>query len=236
MLLKIRYTLTQPEAVQNRFQTRNPLRGKPQYHIYPGMKAPFVYAHRDGFNALHQGVFGFVPPWDSDSTPNAYLNAGSENILDKVTFRDAFATSRCLVIADGFYVWDETQPYYVRLRSRQLFGIAGIFGRNTYHQPPLDSFALLTTFPNLLVAEVHHRMSVIIRPEHEAYYLDPSTPLQDVQSLLLPYEDEDMEMYPVSPRLNAAKDNSRDYIRPLTDHQEKLHLDTNQKTEQLPFF
>ncbi|MEO8394357.1 MAG: hypothetical protein ABI700_15300 [Chloroflexota bacterium] len=52
-------------------------------------------------------------------------------------------------------------------------------------------------------------MPVILRPEDETRFLDPTTPLNDVFALMLPLDGEDMEMYAVSPRLNAARRGSR---------------------------
>ena len=49
---------------------------------------------------------------------------------------------RCLVAADGLFLWDEKQPYLLRLSSKKLFGIAGILAINEHYNPPLVSFAL----------------------------------------------------------------------------------------------
>lgn len=213
----LRYTLTQPEAVQKRFQTNISLSGEPNYNCHPGKGYPFVYAHKDGFNALHLGAFGLVPPHETRTRPESFLLARSDTILEKPTFRDAFRTHRCLVVADGFYVWKSAQPYYVRLKSGVLFGIAGIFARNTQHGFNFDSFAPISTDANTLIEPLHERMFAIIRKEDEAYYLDPSTPIDKVRSLIMPFEEEEMELYKVSRKLNTATNNSENYIFPLKE-------------------
>ena len=151
------------------------------------MNAPIVYAHRDGYNALAMGLFGFLPPWFPTSDRNSFLIARAESILEKGTFRDAFAHTRCLVVADGLFLWDEKQPYYMRMRSKKLFGIAGIFAINEHYSPPLVSFALLTTEANSATWHIHKRTCVIIKPEDEAKYLDPATPLDEVIATLDAY-------------------------------------------------
>ena len=72
---------------------------------------------------LTQGVFGFVPPWDPNKEANSFLVTRSETTLEKGTFRDAFTKTRCLVVADGSFLWDEKQPYCVRLKSLDFLGL-----------------------------------------------------------------------------------------------------------------
>lgn len=235
MWAKTGYTLTQPDAVQARFQTINGIRGgKPLYNIRPNMKVPFVCQNERGENALVGALFGFIPPWESPSDLGGYPHARSEEIQTKPSFRDAFLRNRCLVIVDGFFVWDQQyKPYYVRLKTGGLFGIAGIFSLNYNYKPMLISFALLTTFPNVLIMDVHHRMPVIIRAEDEARYLDPVTPINDVKNMLVAYDDEQMEMYRVTSWLNEATDNMREYARPLRKGNSETYRSDIQEYQQL---
>ena len=234
-LPKIRYTLTQPSLVHKRFGTPTPLSGAPQYNLHPGMYAPIVLWH-EGRTALTQGVFGFVPPWDTNVEVNSFLIARSETVLEKGTFRDAFANTRCLVVADGFFLWDGKQPYYVRLRSRQLFGIAGIFAVNYHHRTPLVSFALLTAEANPATWHIHKRTCVIIKPEDEAAYLNPATPLEDVIPMLEAYPEDRMEVIKVSPRLTRATNNSPSFIQRYEGDAEEDERNVQESTGQLSFF
>ena len=234
-LPQIRYTLTQPSVVHKRFGTPNPLSGKPQYNMHPGMYAPIVLWH-EGRIALTQGVFGFVPPWFTDREPNSFLIARSETILEKGTFRDAFTSMRCLVVADGLFLWDGKQPYYVRLKSRQLFGIAGIFAVNYHYSSPLVSFALLTADSNSATWHINKRTCVIIKSQDEAAYVNPATALDDVMPMLEAYPEDNMEVIKVSPRLTKATNNSPSFIQRYEGDAEEESGNVQESAGQRSFF
>lgn len=94
------------------------------------------------------------------------------------TFRDAFKKKRCLVLADGFYEWRRTKegkvPYRIALKTEAPFAFAGIW--STVHNAvgqPQTTFAIITTESNELVAQIHHRMPVILGEEDEKDWLNP---------------------------------------------------------------
>src|SRR5690242_10198570 len=50
--------------------------------------------------------WGLIPSWAKDmKIGNSLLNARSESIASKPSFRSAFKARRCLIAADGFYEW-----------------------------------------------------------------------------------------------------------------------------------
>ena len=75
---------------------------------------------------------------------------------------------------------------------------------------------MITTHPNELVQDIHDRMPVILKPEDEKYWLDPS--IQDISKLnhlLRPLEQGLMEAYEVSPLVNSPKNNSIELIQKI---------------------
>lgn len=216
------YILTQPTHVARRFQTRIGVNGKPNYNMHVNTIVPTISRSPSGENEVVMRFFGYIPPWiKPDETGKTVLTtiARSETAHDLPTFRDAFQTSRCLVPADGCYLWDkDKQPYLLRLKSRELFALAGFWTINAHHNPRLNTFSLLTVYPNELVAQIHHRMVVILRPEDEGAYLDPTTPLDQVRQMLVPYPADRMEMFKVTPRPKNTKGNAPKYIQPIEDN------------------
>jgi putative SOS response-associated peptidase YedK len=210
-----RYILTKPMMIAHRFRTIQNVTGEPSYNIRAPAKVPTISQNADNRNEVVIRVLAFVAPSTGSNNARGITVARSETVYDRPLFRDAFRAHRCLAVADGCYLWDKKQPYLLRLKSGGLFGIAGIYAINPHFRPALNSFCILTTFPNLLVAEFCHRMPVILRPEDEARYLDPKTPLDEVRKLLLPYDDEEMEMFPVTPKLTKATTNSKEFIKPI---------------------
>src|SRR5688572_5240827 len=77
----------------------------PRYNIAPTQTVPAaVVDPTDGLRRLREFIWGLVPPWaDDPKIGNQLLNARSETLADKPSFRDAFRRRRCLVAADGFY-------------------------------------------------------------------------------------------------------------------------------------
>jgi putative SOS response-associated peptidase YedK len=83
-------------------------------------------------------------------------------------FRKAFERRRCLVPADGFYEWQGAkppkQPYFIHKPDDGQFAFAGLWER--WKAPkdaePLDTYTIITTRPNAMMATIHNRMRVIL--------------------------------------------------------------------------
>ena len=182
--------------------------------------------------------WGLVPSWaDDPSVGNRMINARAETAATRPAFRDAMRRRRCLVPADGFYEWKKLddadssgrggataaanprgkahkaprkQPYLFRMKNDRPFAFAGLWDTWWRDGEKLESFTILTTSPNELVAPVHDRMPVIIVPEDYARWLDPERNATDVQDLLRPYAAGEMEAIPVSKHVNTpANDDPR---------------------------
>jgi hypothetical protein len=100
----------------------------------------------------------------------ANINAKAEGIENRPAFREAFQRRRCLVPVDNFYEWKKTgagkQPYAVALADHGLMILAGLW--ENWRSPAgewVRSFAIVTTTPNELCAELHNRMPVVLGPE-----------------------------------------------------------------------
>ncbi len=132
-------------------------------------------------------VWGLVPHFAPDVSIWKYtLNARIETVDIKPSFRKSIG-NRCLVISDGFYEWKEEivngkkfkQRYLISLYDQQLFSFAGIYSswNNPFGGEKLDTFTILTTKANDLVASIHskNRMPVILSPEQEKHWLSGSS-------------------------------------------------------------
>ena len=150
------------------------------------------------------------------------INARAETVAEKSAFRDAFRRSRCLVIADGFYEWKRDgkarRPVYVRLKSCEPFGMAGIY--SLWHSPDGEDIctcAIITTDANELLRPVHDRMPVIIPKELEDIWLNPRMADNElVMSILTPFSADLMECYEVSGVINRADFDKPEAIEPLS--------------------
>jgi putative SOS response-associated peptidase YedK len=78
------------------------------------------------------------------------------------------------------------------------------------------SFAIITTAPNELCAEIHNRMPVVLKPERWPIWLgeEPADASQ-LKSLLAPYPAEEMTCWPVSARVGNVRNNDPSLIEPI---------------------
>ena len=208
-----RYTLTsKAEAVEQHLKIRV---DKSQYaqtwNAAPGEKHLVVSAQDK--TTANWFLWGLIPHWATDKKiSNPLINARSETIEDKPTFKRLLQKNRCLVVTDGFYEWKkigkESIPYYVRFRDQRIFCIAGLWD-NCYNSTgnQVQSFTIITTPANKLVSPIHNRMPVIINHSNERKWLDNSIDTAHLTTLLRPYPTDSMLAYPVSKMVNSAKNN-----------------------------
>jgi putative SOS response-associated peptidase YedK len=220
-----RYTLSQPEQVQARFETANEMpQYDARYNIPPTSTNPIVM--RRSPNTVQLARWNLVPFWVKDPRKLAVMiNARAEGIQGKPAFRRAIRSQRCLVPADGFYEWKELKrggakserfPWHICLKGRPLFAFAGIYElwRNPDGHEQL-TYAIITTRANALMEPLHERMPVILHPEDEDTWLDGDTPLEVALQLLEPFPEDEMLSYPVSQAVNSNRMEGEDLIAPL---------------------
>lgn len=232
-----RYTLmVEPADLEARFDSRFEAPetvALPRYNMAPGQQLPVITGDDPG--TIRQLEWGLVPSWADDDS-GGLINARAETIDEKPSFRDAYAQRRCLVLADGFYEWVETdgrkQPYRVAFEDDRPFAMAGLWERwesdaettqagleafgggiatTDADDGPLETFTIVTTEPNDLVSELHHRMAAILEPEHEREWLTADEP----RTLLEPHPADEMRAYPVSRAVNDPSTDVPSLVDPV---------------------
>jgi len=139
--------------------------------VAPTDQLPIVrFDARVGERSVDLARWGLVPFWAKDIKVGfANINAKAEGIENRPAFREAFQRRRCLVRVDNFYEWKKTatgkHPYAIALADRGLMALAGLW--ENWRSPDgewVRSFAIITTTPNELCAELHNRMPVVLGP------------------------------------------------------------------------
>jgi putative SOS response-associated peptidase YedK len=191
---------------------------KPRFNIAPTQEVPVIRRREQGREAAPL-KWGLVPSWAKDEKVGArMINARGETVSEKPSFRSAVKTRRCLVPASGFYEWVKTedgkQPHFIHFADARTFAFAGLWER--WHQRgggPLDTFTIITTSPNPLIAELHDRMPVILPSAAWREWLEPA-PLETdrLEQLLVPHPAENMEAYPVSRHVNSPRNDDPECI------------------------
>lgn len=155
------------------------------------------------------------------------INARSETADEKPFFRAAFKYRRCLVPATGFYEWKKTdagkQPHYIHFKDGRLFAFAGLW--ENWQSPDgseVQTCTILTSEPNALISDLHHRMAVILAPQDYKRWLAKDTDSAALKNLLLtPHDDTDMETYPISSQVNSPKNDGPQLIEPYEPPKQK---------------
>jgi putative SOS response-associated peptidase YedK len=175
---------------------------QPSWNIAPGQFIPAII-HHDGKNLLVCFRWGLIPSWSKDpSVANKLINARSETVHQKPSFRAAFKKRRCLIVADGFYEWkkegNKKMPLYYYLKSGRPFGFAGLY--ETWLSPDkkeINTCTIITTAANELIAPVHDRMPVILSGDQERAWLGSNaSDVAALKSILKPYPAEEMDSRP----------------------------------------
>jgi putative SOS response-associated peptidase YedK len=141
--------------------------------------------------------WGLVPGWAKDiSIGNKLINARAETLIEKPSFRNAFARRRCLIPASGFYEWraegGRKQPYLFQLADHKALTFAGLWEHWEDNQGnELFSCTIITTAPNAMMIEFHDRMPVIFDAETCWAWLEDN-PVKELQLLLRSYPAEKM--------------------------------------------
>jgi putative SOS response-associated peptidase YedK len=215
-----RYELhTHPTAIALAFGLAHPPALAARYNIAPMQNVPIIRQNAHGERELVQVRWGLVPRWAKDPAIGArMINARAETVADRPAFRNAYARHRCLIPADGFYEWRKVavgkQPMRVARADGQPFGMAGLYER--WLSPDgdvLDTCTILTTQANELLRPIHDRMPVIVPPEHYARWLDAAG--AEVSDLFTSYPDVRLRVHPVSPRVNAVRNDDPGLIEPV---------------------
>src|SRR3990170_2727696 len=195
---------------------------KPRYNIAPSQDSPVVTVKEDN-RVLIMMRWGLIPFWAKEASIGyKMINAKSETLTEKPSFRKPFKEKHCLVLADGFYEWEKTDkknkvPYRFVLKNRQPFAFAGLW--DVWKTPEGDtllSFTIITTRANELMERIHDRMPVILHEKDEAKWLDPEfKDTEKLSSLLQPYPSEQMVAYKVSTIVNSPKNDTPSCIEPV---------------------
>ena len=194
----------------------------PRYNVAPSQ--PVATIPNTGDNTLAMYKWGLIPSWSKDpSIGDRMINARSESLAEKPSFRNAYRHRRCLILADGFYEWKQDpamkskQPMYIRLKNNQPFAFAGLW--DIWKSPnasEVRSCTIITTSPNSLLEPIHNRMPVILpRDAYERWLVPEDCQPEQLNDLLVPYPAEELITFPVSRMVNSPQYDSLELIQPV---------------------
>ncbi len=221
-----RYILQSPvDAITGLFSVdQTVVAHEPRYNIAPTQDGLIVRENPGtGRRELAFLRWGLLPPWAKDlSFGNRLINSRCETAATKPSFRSAFRSRRCMVVANGFYEWVGTcgakRPHYLSLDNNEPFGMAGLWEswRADDESEPLETFTILTCESNEDVRPIHHRMPVILKGETVDRWLDVDCDQSaELQALLKPLPNGTIQSVEVSSHVNSPRNDDARCLEPI---------------------
>ena len=205
-----------PQRYAEFFGITTELSQKARYNITPGTDILACRFSLEGNKELVPLHWGLVPSW-SKGLDKRYtmINARAETVASKPAYRGPFRRHRCLIPADGFYEWhaeNGKQPYYIHRTDNKPLAFAGLWDHwDDGEGDKIESCTIIVCQVNKLMQPIHQRMPVILKANvFDAWLQCDDTDY--LQALLQPYEETDLEMYPVSRLVNYPKNDNAELI------------------------
>ena len=210
-----------PEQLMKAYRLSSVPELSPRYNIAPRQQIAVVRQQNGGDRDLTSLQWGLIPSWSKDSAIGyKMINARSETVHEKPSFKQAFHARRCIIPVSGFYEWEkrgkEKIPYYIHLRDGDIMSLAGLWERWTSPEGKgLETCTILTMAANSLVKKLHDRMPVILhRAEFEVWLDRDIDDVNRLTELFHPYPSDQLEMYVVASDVNSPTNDSPGCIIP----------------------
>jgi putative SOS response-associated peptidase YedK len=205
-----RYVVTKPiTKTADIVKTTIKVGDRDNYNAHPTQKLPIIKSYTNG-KTLENCDWGLIPSWAKDKKDfRPLINARLETLMEKVSFKKLIQTSRCLVLADGYYEWKrenkEKTPYYFTRSDSSLIFFAAIHQNN--------QFCIITREATNKIKEIHHREPLIINEEQISNYLDVKKEGTDIlKSIKAP----ELKFHEVSKDVNKPINNDPALIKSIT--------------------
>lgn len=182
------------------------------FNVAPTHEIPILRVMNDVIQ-LDVVRWGLLPIWSKDASRAAsMINARSETLTEKPSFKGLVAGHRCIIPMTGFYEWDRTDvkakiPYFVTRKDGGLMLAAGLWSES----PVVESrtCALITRDSVSDLSHIHDRSPVEFHAEEALEWLTPGdAPLQ----LFEPNHQPQFRTTRVSTRVNSVRNNDATLI------------------------
>ena len=202
--------------------------GPARFNIAPTQNIKCIHhdPQSDGLTAVNYR-WGLIPAWATDiRIGSRMINARSETLDSKPSFRHAFESRRCLIPMDGYYEWAQAsdgepkQPFLIEPVDGRVRFMAGLWEENKQLEghPGIRSCTIITTPANSKTAKVHQRMPALIGESHRSLWLDPECrDLARLKMLLRPAEEDLLKLTAVSKHVNSPRHEDGQCVLPLND-------------------
>ncbi|GHN02781.1 DUF159 family protein [Cytophagales bacterium WSM2-2] len=209
---------TTSKALAKRFGVEEPSSFQARYNVAPSQLIPIISMGDMGFSHFYWGQH---PDWSKNKAlAEKIINVRSEQIVERPALKKALMTQRCIVPADGFYVWKRHGkksliPWRFSLRDKSIFSIAALWEEYDDEEGDIHTFTILTRSANNFVSSVSERMPMILNPETEKIWLDKNSSENNLLDILNSESIEVLDGYAVSNQLNSISFDRPSLVLPV---------------------
>ncbi len=202
-----RYSITlNAAALEKRYDIEVSPAYMPRFNAAPSQLLPVIT--NTGPQGLSFFYWGLAPQWAKNKTiSEKIIYTREESIREKSILKKSLKQQRCIVPADGFYLWKKIGkksqiPYRFILKSNEAFSLAGLWEEyDDENGEFFHTFTIITTKANKLITPFDERMPVIIEKSNEKEWLS-NTSEDLILNQLKSYPSERFDFFSVSPRIN----------------------------------
>ena len=173
------------------------------------------------YESVEISEWGLIPSFAANEEravelSNMTLNARSDTIHQKPSFKNSITAKRCILPLDGFYEWQHNgkikQPFYIYPSDETVFYMGCIFNTwvNKQTGELRDTLSIITTDANPLMAKIHNtkkRMPLIIPKSSIEAWTDPKTSMSLINQMMKPYSTELMSAHTISTDAGNSRKN-----------------------------
>lgn len=193
----------------------------PRFNVAPSQTLDVVGWENE--SPVHQSMkWGLVPSWAKPGTFSAPLiNARSETIHQKPSFRKLIDQYRVLIPINGFYEWRRTgkvkEPFFVMPAKERAMFIAGLYqpsnAKSANDAPDRAQVCSVTVESNEAMSKVHHRMPVLLTPADALTWIQPSD-RKTLDRLMVPASNDALKICEVGDYVNSARNEGPECVAP----------------------
>lgn len=185
---------------------------QPQYFINGFANPQVPVLSIDNGRSINLYSWGLIPHWvkdwsAADKIRKQTLNAVSEEVFEKPSFRDSIMKRRCIIPVTGFIEWKHVGtdkiPHYIHPKEQPYFYLAGIYSLWTdpATRDIIPTYSVLTGAANELMTDIHNtkkRQPIMIDRELIDAWISPDLPKSAIVELMQPCDDSDMAAFTIT--------------------------------------
>jgi putative SOS response-associated peptidase YedK len=207
--------LSMPNALANNVGDQ-PLE---RYNIAPTTPVALFHFFGDLLQA-EQVVWGWRPHWCIDDP--LPINARAEKVAHGPFFR-AIWSHRAIVPIDNWFEWvyeggAKKQPYLIHRKDRApiLCAAIGHFPGGERKPHEHDGFVIITADSAGGMVDIHDRRPVVLKPELAREWLDPATPTDRAEQIVLHHGEPSgvFEWFKVDPAVGNVRNQEPHLVEP----------------------